>query len=51
VRPVVKVVRYGITLHCFPDEHTVHLCEKQSAHWNEHPHEPKLPFLTRNTNE
>jgi hypothetical protein len=43
-RPVVKVVRFGITLHCFPDEHTVGLCEKQIARYNDHPREPKPPF-------
>jgi hypothetical protein len=41
-RPVVKAVRYGITFHCFPDEHTVELCEKQIARWHEeHPPEPR----------
>ena len=42
---VIKVVRYGLNLACFPDEHTVQLCERQiaqqqkreleqEAHWN-----------------
>jgi len=26
---VIKVVRYGLNLACFPDEHTVDLCERQ----------------------
>ena len=26
---VIKVVRYGLNLACFPDEHTVELCERQ----------------------
>lgn len=41
-RPVVKVVRYGLTRYCFPDEHTVELCDKQIARYNEqHPPEPR----------
>ena len=28
---VIKVVRYGLNLACFPDEHTVELCERQIA--------------------
>jgi hypothetical protein len=28
---VIKVVRYGLNLACFPDEHTVELCERQVA--------------------
>jgi hypothetical protein len=28
---VIKVVRYGLNLACFPDEHTVALCERQLA--------------------
>lgn len=40
-RPVVKVVRHGLTQYCFPDEHTVELCDKQIARYNEqHPPEP-----------
>ena len=30
-RAVIKVVRYGINLACFPDEHAVELVEKQIA--------------------
>ena len=26
---VIKVVRFGLNLACFPDEHTVELCERQ----------------------
>jgi hypothetical protein len=28
---VIKVMRYGLNLACFPDEHTVALCERQIA--------------------
>jgi hypothetical protein len=46
---VIKVVRYGLNLACFPDEHTVELCERQiaqqqkrhlerGARWNEQRH-------------
>ncbi len=42
-RPVVKVVRYGLAQHCFPDEYTLELCEKQIARYNEHPPEPRQP--------
>jgi len=28
---VIKIVRYGINFACFPDEHTVALCERQLA--------------------
>lgn len=28
---VIKVVRYSLNLACFPDEHTVELCERQIA--------------------
>jgi hypothetical protein len=28
---VIKVVRFGLNLACFPDEHTVALCERQIA--------------------
>ena len=28
-KAVIKVVRYGLNLACFPDEHTVALCERQ----------------------
>jgi hypothetical protein len=28
---VIKVVRYGLNFACFPDEHTVELCERQLA--------------------
>lgn len=34
-RSVIKVVRYGITLACFPDEKTVQLVEKQIARQRE----------------
>ncbi len=30
-KAVVKVVRYGLNLACYPDEHTVALCERQIA--------------------
>ncbi len=28
---VIKIVRYGLNLACFPDEHTIELCERQIA--------------------
>ena len=34
-RAVIKVVRYGINLACFPDEHAVELVEKQIARQRE----------------
>jgi hypothetical protein len=30
-RSVIKVVRYGLNIQCFPDEHAVELVEKQIA--------------------
>ncbi len=30
-RAVIKVVRYGLNIQCFPDEHTVALVERQIA--------------------
>lgn len=30
-KAVIKVVRYGLNFACFPDEHTVELCERQLA--------------------
>jgi hypothetical protein len=30
-RSVIKVVRYGLNLACFPDEHAVELVERQIA--------------------
>jgi len=30
-KAVIKVVRYGLNLACFPDEHMVALCERQIA--------------------
>jgi hypothetical protein len=29
---VIKVVRYGLNLACFPDTHAVELVERQIAH-------------------
>lgn len=43
-RPVIKVVRQGKILLALPDEHTVELCKKQIARYNEHPHESKRSF-------
>ena len=34
-RSVIKVVRYGLNLACFPDEHAVELVEKQIARQRE----------------
>jgi hypothetical protein len=36
---VIKVVRYGLNLACFPDEHTVVLCERQIAQQQKRLHE------------
>ncbi len=30
-RSVIKVVRYGLNIQCFPDKHTVELVERQIA--------------------
>ena len=30
-RSVIKVVRYGLNIACFPDEHAVELVERQIA--------------------
>jgi hypothetical protein len=30
-KAVIKVVRYGLNIQCFPDEHAVELVEKQIA--------------------
>jgi hypothetical protein len=30
-RAVIKVVRYGLNIQCFPDEHAVELVERQIA--------------------
>lgn len=43
-RPVIKVVRQGKTLLALPDAHTVELCDKRVARWQEHPREPRRPF-------
>ncbi len=43
-RSVIKVVRYGLNIQCYPDAHAVELVEKQIARQREHPHEPKPPF-------
>lgn len=43
-KSVIKVVRYGLTIQCYPDAHAVELVEKQSTRQREHPHEPKPPF-------
>ncbi len=34
-RAVIKVVRYGLNLACFPDEHAVELVERQIARQQE----------------
>jgi len=43
-RSVIKVVRYGLNIQCYPDAHAVELVEKQIARQREHPREPKSPF-------
>jgi len=36
---VIKVVRYGLNIQCFPDEHAVELVEKQIAKQRENERE------------
>ncbi len=43
-RSVIKVVRYGLNIQCYPDAHVVELVEKQIARQRDHPREPKPPF-------
>jgi hypothetical protein len=43
-RSVIKVVRFGNTIACWPDAHAVELVEKQIAWQRDHPREPKPPF-------
>ncbi len=43
-RPIIKVVRYGLNIQCYPSTHAVELVEKQIARQREHPREPKRPF-------
>jgi hypothetical protein len=45
-KAVIKVVRYGLNLACFPDEHTVQLCELQIARQREPRHEVEEPDIT-----
>lgn len=37
-KAVIKVMRYGLNLACFPDEYTVELCERQIVKQKQ-PHE------------
>jgi len=43
-RSVIKVVRYGLNIQCYPNEHAVELVEKQIARQKEYPREPRPPF-------
>jgi hypothetical protein len=36
-KAVIKVVRYGLTLTCFPDAHAVELVERQLAREKQEP--------------
>jgi len=45
-RSVIKVVRYGLNIQCYPDAYAVELCEKVIARQREHPREPRRPFWT-----
>jgi hypothetical protein len=37
--PVIKVMRYGLTIQAFPSVHVTDLCDQWIARWNEeHPH-------------
>ena len=40
---VIKVVRYGLTIECWPNEHAVELCEKQIEREKQRP-EPAPPW-------
>ena len=46
-KAVIKVVRYGINLQCFPDAHAVELVEKQIAKQREpfQVEEPDITFI------
>ena len=39
--PVIKVVRYGLTIQAFPGAHVADLCDLQIARWQEE-HLPEL---------
>jgi hypothetical protein len=44
-RAVIKVVRYGLNLACFPDEHAVELVERQIANQRERHENEELPLI------
>ena len=45
-RSVIKVVRYGLNIQCFPDEHAVELVEKQIARQKQRElEEPEVKFF------
>ncbi len=46
-RSVIKVVRYGFTIQCYPDAHAVELVKKQIARQRNHPYEPKRPIWAK----
>jgi len=52
-KAVIKVVRYGLNFACFPDEHTVELCEcqlaqqKQTYERNTDNFEPEITFTDK----
>ena len=43
-RSVIKVVRNGLNIQCYPDAHGVELVEKQIARQRKHPREPRPQF-------
>jgi len=43
-KPVIKAVRYGITLLALPSEEPVKLVGRVIAKQCEHPYEPQWPF-------
>ena len=53
-KAVIKVVRYVLNLACFPDEHTVELCERQIAKQKQiyerktEDLEPEITFIDEN---
>ena len=44
-KAVIKVVRYGLNIACFPNDHTVKLVEQQIAREKKHFMMPELPLF------
>jgi hypothetical protein len=43
-RSVIKVVRYGLTIQCYPDTHAVERCEQVIEQQRRYPREPRRPW-------